>query len=109
MLAEVLEHDPAGGILAFRSMLRGRIAMPGRFMDDGRDPDLFDLTAEAASHKRCGVRACRGGAVNSCRDSGDRLIVPMAPGRAAELDRRAWARRRHDPQEVGVVDRFHEM
>jgi acyl-[acyl-carrier-protein] desaturase len=42
MMAEVLEHDPAGGILSFRSMLRGRIAMPGRFMDDGRDPDLFE-------------------------------------------------------------------
>ncbi len=48
MMAEVLEHDPAGGILAFRSMLRGRIAMPGRFMDDGRDPDLFDHFAIVA-------------------------------------------------------------
>jgi acyl-[acyl-carrier-protein] desaturase len=42
MMTEVLERDPEGGILAFRSMLRGRIAMPGRFMDDGSDPDLFD-------------------------------------------------------------------
>jgi acyl-[acyl-carrier-protein] desaturase len=42
MMSEVLECDPEGGILAFRSMLRGRIAMPGRFMDDGCDPDLFD-------------------------------------------------------------------
>lgn len=42
MMAEVLEHDPAGGVLAFRAMLLGRIPMPGRFMDDGRDPDLFD-------------------------------------------------------------------
>ena len=48
MMAEVLEHDPAGGILAFQSMLRGRIAMPGRFMDDGRDPDLFDHFAIVA-------------------------------------------------------------
>ena len=48
MMAEVLEHDPASGILAFRSMLRGRIAMPGRFMDDGRDPDLFDHFAIVA-------------------------------------------------------------
>ena len=48
MMAEVLEHDPAGGILAFRSMLRGRIAMPGRFMDDGRDPDVFDHFATVA-------------------------------------------------------------
>jgi len=42
MMTEVLEQDPAGGILAFRSMLRERIAMPGRFMDDGQGPDLFD-------------------------------------------------------------------
>jgi len=48
MMGEVLEHDPAGGILAFRSMLRGRIAMPGRFMEDGRDPDLFDHFAIVA-------------------------------------------------------------
>ncbi len=48
MMGEVLQRDPAGGILAFRSMLRGRIAMPGRFMDDGRDPDLFDHFAIVA-------------------------------------------------------------
>ena len=48
MMGQVLEHDPAGGILAFRSMLRGTIAMPGRFMDDGRDPDLFDHFAVVA-------------------------------------------------------------
>jgi acyl-[acyl-carrier-protein] desaturase len=29
-------------------MLRGTIAMPGRFMDDGRDPDLFDHFATVA-------------------------------------------------------------
>ena len=52
MMTEVLEHDPAGGILAFRSMLRGRIAMPGRFMDDGRDPDLFDHFAIVAQRTR---------------------------------------------------------
>jgi acyl-[acyl-carrier-protein] desaturase len=48
MMGRVLDHDPAGGILAFRSMLRGLIAMPGRFMDDGRDPDLFDHFAIVA-------------------------------------------------------------
>jgi acyl-[acyl-carrier-protein] desaturase len=48
MMTEVLEHNTAGGILAFRSMLRGGIAMPGRFMDDGRDPDLFDHFAAVA-------------------------------------------------------------
>jgi acyl-[acyl-carrier-protein] desaturase len=48
MMCRVLDLDPAGGILAFRSMLRGLIAMPGRFMDDGRDPDLFDHFAMVA-------------------------------------------------------------
>ena len=48
MMTAVLEHDPEGGILAFRSMLRGRIAMPGRFMEDGSDPDLFDHFAIVA-------------------------------------------------------------
>ena len=48
MMGRVLDLDPAGGILAFRSMLRGLIAMPGRFMDDGRDPDLFDHFAIVA-------------------------------------------------------------
>ena len=48
MMSEVLSQDPAGGILAFHAMLRGTIAMPGRFMDDGRDPDLFDHFAVVA-------------------------------------------------------------
>jgi acyl-[acyl-carrier-protein] desaturase len=48
MMGRVLDLDPAEGILAFRSMLRGLIAMPGRFMDDGRDPDLFDHFAVVA-------------------------------------------------------------
>ena len=48
MMSEVLHHDPEGGVLAFRSMLRGNIAMPGRFMDDGKDPDLFDHFAVVA-------------------------------------------------------------
>jgi acyl-[acyl-carrier-protein] desaturase len=48
MMDKVFEHDPDGGMLAFRSMLRGIIAMPGTRMDDGRDPDLFDHFATVA-------------------------------------------------------------
>ena len=48
MMSRVLEQDPAGGMLAFRSMIRSAIAMPGRFMHDGRDPDLFDHFAVVA-------------------------------------------------------------
>ncbi len=57
MMAEVLDHDPAGGILAFRAMLRGTIAMPGRLMADGSDPGLFDHFAVVA--QRLGVYTVR--------------------------------------------------
>ena len=53
MMGRVLDLDPAGAIVAFRAMLRNLIAMPGRFMDDGRDPDLFDHFAIVA--QRTGV------------------------------------------------------
>jgi acyl-[acyl-carrier-protein] desaturase len=42
VIGEVMKRDPEGGILAYRAMLQGRIAMPGRLMFDGKDPDLFD-------------------------------------------------------------------
>jgi len=37
-----MEIDPVGGLMAFRQMMRSLIAMPGRLMYDGKDPDLFD-------------------------------------------------------------------
>jgi len=42
IVRKAMEIDPETGVLAFRSMLRGLVAMPGRKMFDGRDPDLFD-------------------------------------------------------------------
>jgi len=48
MMGEVMDRDPAGGILAFRHMVRSLIAMPGRLMYDGHDPDLFDHFAVVA-------------------------------------------------------------
>ncbi len=42
VIGEVMERDAEGGVLAYRTMLKGRIAMPGRLMFDGTDPDLFD-------------------------------------------------------------------
>jgi acyl-[acyl-carrier-protein] desaturase len=48
MMGKVMEVDPAGGILAFRHMIRSLIAMPGRLMYDGHDPDLFDHFAVVA-------------------------------------------------------------
>jgi acyl-[acyl-carrier-protein] desaturase len=56
-MAEVLDRDPNGGILAFRSMLRSQISMPGQRMDDGRDPDVFDHFATVA--QRTGVYTVR--------------------------------------------------
>lgn len=52
MMDQVFAHDPEGGLLAFRSVLRGLVAMPGRFMDDGRDPDLFDHFATVAQRAK---------------------------------------------------------
>lgn len=48
MTSRVMDLDPEGGILAFRRMIRGIIAMPGRLMYDGHDPDLFDHFAVVA-------------------------------------------------------------
>ncbi len=48
MMGAVLERDPEGGVLVFREMLRRVIAMPGRLMHDGRDPDLFEHFAAVA-------------------------------------------------------------
>ena len=42
VIGEVMNRDPEGGILAYRSMLRGKIGMPGKLMFDGHDPDLYD-------------------------------------------------------------------
>ena len=53
MMAAVFEADPAGAMLSFRQMLRSIIAMPGRLMYDGHDPDLFDHFAVIA--QRTGV------------------------------------------------------
>jgi acyl-[acyl-carrier-protein] desaturase len=41
-MGQVMEIDPEGGLMCFRDMLRTTIAMPGREMHDGKDPDLFE-------------------------------------------------------------------
>ncbi|HEX8521918.1 MAG TPA: acyl-ACP desaturase [Tepidisphaeraceae bacterium] len=52
MMSRVMDQDPAGGIMTFRSMMRRIIVMPGRLMYDGRDPDLFDHFATVAQRTR---------------------------------------------------------
>jgi acyl-[acyl-carrier-protein] desaturase len=42
MMGKVFDLDPNGAMLSFRSMMRTVIAMPGKLMFDGKDPDLFD-------------------------------------------------------------------
>ena len=42
VVGELMKRDPEGSVLAFRAMLKGIVAMPGRRMFDGQDPDLFD-------------------------------------------------------------------
>jgi len=53
LMGEVMKRDPNGGMLIFRDLMRGVIAMPGRNMNDGHDPDLFEHFAEVA--QRIGV------------------------------------------------------
>jgi acyl-[acyl-carrier-protein] desaturase len=48
VVGRAMDHDPEAGVLAFRAILRGIIAMPGRRMFDGQDPDLFDHFAIAS-------------------------------------------------------------
>lgn len=57
MMDRVLDLDPQGGMLAIRRMIRGLIAMPGKQMYDGKDPDLFDHFAVVA--QRTGVYTVR--------------------------------------------------
>lgn len=53
MAHEVIKQDPATMIPIVRDLLRRIIAMPGKLMCDGKDPDLFDHFASVA--QRLGV------------------------------------------------------
>jgi len=52
-MGHVLDQDPSGGMITIGAMLRRVIAMPGRLMFDGKDPDLFEHFAVVA--QRLGV------------------------------------------------------
>jgi acyl-[acyl-carrier-protein] desaturase len=41
-MGEILRRAPEAGVTTLAAMFRRVIAMPGRFMFDGKDPDLFD-------------------------------------------------------------------
>ncbi len=53
VMGAVMDQDPQGGLITCASMLRRVIAMPGRLMFDGKDPDLFDHFSVVA--QRLGV------------------------------------------------------
>jgi acyl-[acyl-carrier-protein] desaturase len=53
MMGRVYDQDPEGALIVTMSLLRRVIAMPGRLMYDGKDPDLFDHFAAVA--QRLGV------------------------------------------------------
>jgi len=53
VMGQVMDLDPNGGMITFGSLLRRVIAMPGRLMTDGKDPDLFEHFAIVA--QRLGV------------------------------------------------------
>ena len=57
MMGEVMDRDPERAMLIFKDMMRRVIAMPGRLMFDGKDPDLFEHFASVA--QRIGVYTAR--------------------------------------------------
>jgi len=57
VVAELFERDPETTLLAYRTMLRRLIAMPGSRMTDGRNAELFDDYASVA--QRTGVYTSR--------------------------------------------------
>ena len=57
MMGAVMDQDPTGGVMVMRQMLKRIIAMPGRLMYDGQDPDLFEHFASVA--QRLGVYTAR--------------------------------------------------
>ena len=57
VVGQVMERDPEGGVLAYRAMLKGLIAMPGRLMFDGRRPR--PVRPLAAVTQRIGVYTVR--------------------------------------------------
>ncbi len=52
-MAKIFEADPAGSVLAFAKMMKKKIAMPARLMNDGESNDLFDRFSVVA--QRIGV------------------------------------------------------
>ncbi|HEX8913032.1 MAG TPA: acyl-ACP desaturase [Humisphaera sp.] len=52
-VGKALDDDPAGMLVSIMALFRRVIAMPGRLMNDGKDPDLFDNFAAVA--QRLGV------------------------------------------------------
>lgn len=42
VIGQAMTLEPEQGILAYRSMLKGLVSMPGHNMTDGRDPTMFD-------------------------------------------------------------------
>jgi acyl-[acyl-carrier-protein] desaturase len=57
MMGLVMEKDPEGAIITFLAIMKRIIAMPGKLMFDGKDPDLFDHFATVA--QRTGIYTFR--------------------------------------------------
>jgi acyl-[acyl-carrier-protein] desaturase len=57
MMSRVMDEDPEVAIITFHKMMRRIIAMPGKLMFDGKDPDLFDHFATVA--QRTGIYTVR--------------------------------------------------
>jgi acyl-[acyl-carrier-protein] desaturase len=81
VVGQLMDRDPDRAMLAYRTMLRRLIAMPGARMADGTDPNLFDHYA--AITQRTGVYTARDyGAIirhlNNAWDLGNRSVSGAA-------------------------------
>ncbi len=70
MMDAVMQQDPERAIMTFFTMMKKVIAMPGRLMFDGKDPDLFDHFSIVAQRP---WRLHRAGLRRHCGASGENL------------------------------------
>lgn len=83
-MGQVLNQDPDGGLVTIGTMLRRVIAMPGRLMTDGKDPDLFDHFAAVAQRIGVYTVADYGGIVRHLMNTWD-IAHRAVSGKAARM------------------------
>jgi acyl-[acyl-carrier-protein] desaturase len=63
IVARIIADFPEQGILAYRAMLKGLVAMPGKRMSDSRDPSLFERFSAVTQRLKIYTAADYGGII----------------------------------------------